>query len=96
MMNNAWISEHDALVNAAVDLGFSAELGDAVAKHLGSPKAMRRMIAYLTYVRPNRAEDIADEMLAICAEINTWKEKKDCQRASSQVNAMLWYGLGEE
>ena len=32
-------------------LGFPAELGEAIAKHLGSPKAMERMISYLHYVK---------------------------------------------
>ena len=84
------------MVAAIESLGFPAELGDAIAKHLGSPKAMGRMIAYLTYVRPKRAEDIVDEMLAIRAEIDAWKEKNESQYASGQVNAMLWYGLGEK
>jgi len=35
----------DELVEAVTSLGFPKELGDAMAKNLGSPKAMRRMIA---------------------------------------------------
>ena len=42
-----WNSTRDELVDAEVSLGFPKELGDAMAKNLGSPKAMRRMIAYL-------------------------------------------------
>ena len=42
-----WNSTRDELVDAVVSLGFPKELGDAMAKNLGSPKAMRRMIAYL-------------------------------------------------
>ena len=95
-MEDNWSKERDALAEVIVDLGFPAELGDAIARHLGSPKAMRRMSAYLTYVRPTRAEEIADEMLAIRSEIDAWKEKKASQRASGKINEMLWYGLLEE
>ena len=89
-----WTQSKDALVRAIVELGFPEELGDAIARHLGSPKAIDRMAAYLTYVQPKRAEVIVDEMLAIRSEIDAWKEKKDSQRARGQVNEMLWYGLG--
>ena len=95
-MENNWTQARDALVAAAVELGFPAELGEAMARQLGSPKAMGRMTAYLTYVRPKRAEDAVDELLAICSEIDAWKEKKQSQRASGQVNEMLWYGLEPE
>ena len=42
-----WARTRDELVRAIEELGFPAELGEAIAKHLGSPKAMERMIAYL-------------------------------------------------
>ena len=45
-----WKRTKDDLVAAVKRLGFPAELGEAVAKHLGSPKAMERMISYLSYV----------------------------------------------
>ena len=95
-MDDIWSRARDALVRAVTDLGFPAELGDAIAKHLGSPKAMERMTAYLRYVQPNRAEEIVDEMLAIRSEIDAWKEKKASQHASGTINAMLRYGLEEE
>ena len=88
-----WTQSRDALIRAIIELGFPEELGDAIARHLGSPKAIDRMTAYLTYAQPKRAEDVVDEMLAIRSEIDAWKEKKDSQRASGQVNEMLWYGL---
>jgi len=88
-----WTRSRDALVGAVTGLGFPAELGDAAAKHLGSPKAMDRMTAYLQNVQPDRAEDIVDEMLAIRSEIDAWKEKKASQQASGTINAVLRYGL---
>lgn len=92
-MEETWSIARDSLVRAITDLGFPAELGDAIAKPLGSPKAMERMTAYLYYTKPNRAEEIVDEMLAIRSEIDAWKEKKASQQASGTVNAMLRYGL---
>ena len=44
---------------------------EEIAKHLGSPKAISRMVSYLRYVRPKTAELIVDEMLAIRSEIDT-------------------------
>ena len=52
-------------------LGFPGELGEQIAKQLGSPKAMDRMLAYLYNVKPRTAELIVDEMLAICSDIDT-------------------------
>ena len=47
-------------------------------KNLESPKAMRRMTAYVRYVKPRKAELVVDEMLAIRSEILSWREKKAC------------------
>ena len=77
-------------------LGFRADLGEAVAKNLGSPKAMKRMTAYLQYVRPGKEELVVDEMLAICSEIAAWKEKKASEEANARYNEMLCNGLGED
>ena len=42
-----WARKRDELVDAVKRLGFPGELGEQVAKQLGSPKAMDRMLAYL-------------------------------------------------
>ena len=91
-----WTRTKDELVRSVERLGFPAELGEAVAKHLGSPKAMERMIAYLDYVKPKSEELIVDEMLAIRSEIDAWKEKKASEEANARYNEMLYYGLGTE
>ena len=88
-----WINAHNKLVNAIMDLGFPDALGDEIAKQLGSPKAMERMIAYLEYVQPNSAELIVDEMLAICSEIDAWKKKKASEEANARYNEILNHGL---
>jgi hypothetical protein len=51
------------------------------------------MAAYLRYARPDTAEDVADEMLAIRDEIRNWKDRKASEEANSDYNAMLLNGL---
>lgn len=88
-----WRRSRDALVEAVVSLGFREELGDAAARHLGSPKAMERMISYLQYVKPKKEELVIDEMLAIRSEIDAWRAKKAAQEANAAYNELLEYGL---
>ncbi len=89
-----WIRTKDELVDAIVALGQPAQLGEQIARQLGSPKAMERMIAYLHYEKPHTAELIVDEMLAICSDIENWKNKKIGQEANARYNEMLEEGLG--
>ena len=86
-----WIKTHDRLVDAIVALGFPKELGDQVAKQLGSPKAMERMLGYLYNVKPRSAELIVDEMLAIISDIERWKNKKAAEEANAGYNELLYY-----
>ena len=81
------------LRKTVISLGFPDELAVAISKNLGWPKAMRRMTAYLHYVRPNRVDLVVDEMLAIRQEILSWKEKKASQAANAAYNALLFEGL---
>ena len=84
-----WTDTKNRLMSEILRLGFPEELGDAVAKNLGSPKAMERMISYLRYVKPKKAELVVDEMLAICSEIEAWREKKESQRANAKYNELM-------
>ncbi len=88
-----WADARDALTQALVYLGFPEELGNVMAKNLGSPKAMERMMAYLREVKPKKVELVVDEMLAICSEIAAWRERKESQRANARYNQILYYGL---
>ena len=94
--NRLWAQTRDELVRSIEQLGFPAELGEAIAKHLGSPKAMERMISYLNYVKPKTEELVVDEMLAIRSEIDAWKEKKASEEANAIYNEMLYYGLTDD
>ena len=98
-MNDAaqiWTRSKEELVRTVVSLGFPSELGDAVARHLGSPKAIDRMTAYLNCEKPTDANTVVDEMLAIRAEIDAWKRKKAAEESNNAYNDLLYYGLGEE
>ena len=91
-----WIRSRDELANEVASLGFPRELGLEVAKQLGSPKAMDRMLSYLYYVKPNSAELIVDEMIAILTEIDLWRKKKEAEEANARYNEILYRGLETE
>lgn len=95
MADTEWIRTRDRLVAEIKKLGFREDLGYAVAKNLGSPKAMERMISYLVNVKPRKEELLIDEMLAICSEIEAWKERKASQEANARYNEILLNGLEE-
>ena len=91
-----WSRKRDELVAAIKKLGFPRELGEQIAKQLGSPKAMDRMLAYLYNVKPRTAELVVDEMLAICSDIDAWHNKKAAEEANAKYNELLYYGIGGE
>lgn len=84
-----WAAARDELVSVLTALGYPAELGDAVAKHIGCPKGIERMISYLRQVRPNKVELVVDEMISIRSEIDAWQEKKASRRANAAYNEIL-------
>jgi len=91
-----WMHSRSELLKTVTDLGFPEELGNAVVKNLGSPKAMDRMTVYLKNVKPKTVELVLDEMLAIMSEIEAWREKKSSQEANAAYNELMLYGFGEE
>ena len=88
-----WARARDDLLNALSSLGFPEELGHAIAKHLGSPKAIDRMTSYLRIVKPKKTELVVDEMLAIRSEIDAWRARKESEAANAAYNEMLYNGL---
>ena len=84
-----WVRAKEELISEIRKLGFREDLGEAIAVNLGSPKAMKRMTAYLRYVKPQKEELVVDEMLAICTEIAQWREKKASEEANARYNQML-------
>ena len=91
-----WAQTKERLVAAVTGLGYSAELAELMARELGSPKAIDRMTSYIRQARPTSEEMLVDEMLAICAEINAGREKKESQEAQAKYNARLFYSRFED
>ena len=88
-----WVLSRNKLVKEIKRLGFPEELGNEIAKNLGSPKAMDRMTAYLINEKPKSAEIVVDEMLSIMTEIEAWREKKESRDANERINEIMEFGL---
>ena len=84
-----WIRAKKEMLDSLTELGYPKELGDEIAKNLGSPKAIWRMTSYLDKVKPDRVELVVDEMLAIRTEIENWRNKKASEEANAKYNEML-------
>ena len=86
---------HAQLVDLIERMGYPREFGHAVAASLGTEKTMGRMMNYLIKVRPATPEEIADEMLAIQADRDRWREKKMNEYYTRKYNEYL-YSRGRE
>ncbi len=64
-------------------------MADLLAKQLGSPKAIDRLTSYLYHAKPRSMEMIIDEMLAIRAEIDAWRERKESLEAQEGYSRWL-------
>ena len=84
-----WCRARNALARSLTKLGYPEEFADLLAGELGSPKAIERLDSYLNLARPGNPEMIIDEMLAICAEIEAWREKKESREAQEGYYAWL-------
>ena len=51
------------------------------------------MWVWLRGFRPESADMIADEVLAIRSEIDAWKQKKSAQEANMRYNEIVNYGI---
>ena len=85
-----WSLSRKELAAELASLGYPEEFADLLARQLKSPKAMDRMTSYLRRTRPGSVEMIVDEMLAICAEIDAWRERKEAREA--QAGYYAWLG----
>ena len=91
-----WKLSADRMIKEITDLGYPEGFGRDIAKILGSPKAIDRMWAWLRGFRPESADMIADEVLAIRSEIDAWKQKKSAQEANMRYNEIVNYGINPE
>ena len=89
-MKNTLEHYRNKIIRLVEDKGYPSELGALVADSLGSESTMVRMIGYLTHMNPRSAEEIADEMLAICEDRDRWKEKKESEYYRQKYNEYLW------
>ena len=94
-MNNKRNS-YEAVEEMISSMGFSRELGMLIAESLVSDKARMRMVSYLAQFQPARMEDIADEMLSINAQFESWRRKQIGEYYNSKYNILLREGLGSE
>ena len=88
-----WDRARKELVREVESLGFPGEFGDAIARGIGGPKAIERMTRHLRQAKPSTMEEVADEMLAIREEIDSWRRKKESERANARCNEVLRNGL---
>ena len=88
-----WALARNRLAAAVALLGYPEEFAGLLAGQLKSPKAIDRMTAYLVQAKPASVEMIVDEMLAICADMDAWREKKESLEAQAEYN--LWLNSEE-
>ena len=84
-----WALARDRLAAAAQALGYPEEFAELLARQLGSPMAIDRMTAYLAGAHPTGVEMIVDEMLAIRADADAWRKKKEGQEAQASYTYWL-------
>lgn len=84
-----WRQAKNDLAAALASLGYPESLADLLARQLGSPRAMERMTAYLYQAQPRTLETIVDEMLAICADMESWRVRKESREAQAGYSAWL-------
>lgn len=91
MMQNQriWARARNDLEEAVTALGYPAELASLLARQLKSPRAIERMTSWIYQAHPRSMEMIADEMLAICADTDAWREKAQSREAEAGYNAWL-------
>ncbi len=85
-----WAMARDELAAALARAGYPEELADLMARHLKSPKAIGRMTDYVRHGYARSMEMLADEMLAISADAEAWREKKESQEAQAKYNEYLY------
>ncbi len=88
-----------SLIETVKRLGHPEEFGILIAAELGTEKQMARMISYLVRLRPQSAEEIADEMLSIKEEFDRYRDKKIVEYYNEKNNELMRNGLlkgGEE
>lgn len=85
-----------ALCDKIGSMGYPPELGYLLGEQLATPMALRRMLAYLDEAHPKSAEEITDEMLAICDDRDRWIAKKKSEYYNGKINELYNSGFDDE
>ena len=72
-----------------ISLGYPDEFARVVAGQLHSERSLKRMLGYLRLSNHPSPEEIADELLAILDENESWKQKKSSEYYNMKYNAFL-------
>ena len=91
-----WAQARDRLAAALTAAGYPAELSDLMAKQLRSPRAIDRMTAYVSHGYARNMEMLAEELLAISADAESWREKKRSEEAQARYNDYLNSDRGDD
>lgn len=87
------------LIDAIKECGFPTEFGIMIADSLGTEKTMARMYSWVKSFQPDRAEDVADEMLAIKSDFERYQAKIINEKINEKYINMRWngdFGLPDE
>ena len=63
--------------------------GSAFAQEVSSSYA----ISKVEDSKPKKVEVAVDEMLAICSEIDAWRDRKESLEANARYNELKYFGL---
>ena len=87
------MNEHSQKVyNVMLYLGYPESFALLIAREMATEYTANRIIAYFGRAGKPSLEEVADEMLAIKAEIDAWREKKEAMEAQASYSARLFYG----
>ncbi|MCR5450969.1 MAG: hypothetical protein K6F23_16400 [Solobacterium sp.] len=79
----------DKLISVLMRMGYPREFGTVIAQELHSEKMINRMTSYLIKAKPDRPEEIVDEMLAIKSDVEQWIRKKKAEHTNRKINEYL-------
>lgn len=76
--------------------GYPIEFCNAISGELNTDYTAARMIGYINAEPFTTMEIIADEMLAILSDRDTFIKKKEAEYAQAKLNELYMYGLDVE
>ena len=79
----------DKLISVLMRMGYPREFGALITQELHSEKMINRMTSYLLKAKPDRPEEIVDEMLAIKSDTEQWIRKKKAEYTNRKINEYL-------